>query len=174
MVILKRVINFRGLYKEDEILILKWKENTNLRDMIGTIFPINELEHQKWFENKMFDKNGRIFIMEENKEKTIGLVGFNQIDWINRNAELFIFIGDNQYRGKGYGKQALQILLDFAKENLNLLMVYLKVFSFNDTAITLYKKSGFNIDGKLPKSKYFKGKYYDTLFMSKILVEDLK
>jgi len=173
MVILKKNINIRALYKEDESLILKWKENTNLRHLIGTVFPINELEHQKWFENKMFDKNGRIFIIEENFRNPIGLIGFNRIDWINRNAELFIFIGDEQYRGKGIGEQATNILLEFAKENLNLVMLYLKVFSFNDSAIKLYKKIGFSIDGKLRKSKYYKGKYCDTIYMSKILDEDI-
>ncbi len=170
---LEKNINIRALYKEDEALILKWKENKNLRNLIGTIFPINELEHQKWFENKMLDKNGRIFIIEENYQNPIGLIGFNQIDWINRNAELFIFIGNKQYRGKGIGEQATNIILDFAKENLNLVMIYLKVFSFNDSAIKMYEKIGFNIDGKLRKSKYFKGNYYDTIYMSKILDEDI-
>lgn len=170
---LEKNINIRALYKEDEALILKWKENKNLRNLIGTIFPINELEHKKWFENKMLDKNGRIFIIEENYQNPIGLIGFNQIDWINRNAELFIFIGNKQYRGKGIGEQATNIILDFAKENLNLVMIYLKVFSFNDSAIKMYEKIGFNIDGKLRKSKYFKGNYYDTIYMSKILDEDI-
>ncbi|WP_239769842.1 GNAT family protein [Mammaliicoccus sp. P-M57] len=170
---MEKNINIRALYKEDEALILKWKENKNLRNLIGTIFPINELEHQKWFENKMLDKNGRIFIIEENYQNPIGLIGFNQIDWINRNAELFIFIGNKQYRGKGIGEQATNIILDFAKENLNLVMIYLKVFSFNDSAIKMYEKIGFNIDGKLRKSKYFKGNYYDTIYMSKILDEDI-
>lgn len=166
-------INIRALYQEDESLILKWKENENLRNMIGTNFPINELEHQKWFENKMLDKNGRIFIIEENFQVPIGLIGFNKIDWINRNAELFIFIGDKQYRGRGIGEKATKKLIEFASDNLNLVMIYLKVFSFNSSAIKLYEKLGFCIDGKLRKSKYFHGEYYDTVFMSKILKEEI-
>ena len=47
----------------------------------------------------------------------------------------------------------------------------LKVFSFNDHAINVYKKVGFNEFGRRKKSYYLKGKWYDDIYME-ILRED--
>ncbi|RIM93998.1 GNAT family N-acetyltransferase, partial [Staphylococcus shinii] len=100
-----------------------------------------------------------------------GLLGFNHVDWINRNAEIFIFIGEASQQGMGIGKQAMQLLIDFSRNNLNLHMLYLNVFSYNYGAIKMYEKIGFSIDGRLRESKFSKGKYHDTIIMSKLLNE---
>ncbi|RIL72006.1 UDP-4-amino-4,6-dideoxy-N-acetyl-beta-L-altrosamine N-acetyltransferase [Staphylococcus cohnii] len=163
-------VSLRALKNEDEKLILKWKSNEELREMLGTVYPISELEHMKWFENKMMEKNNKNFIIEQN-DQAKGLLGFNQIDWINRNAEIFIFIGETSQQGMGIGKQAMQQLIDFSRKNLNLHMLYLNVFSYNSGAIKMYEKIGFNIDGRLRESKFNKGKYHDTIIMSKLLNE---
>lgn len=163
-------VSLRALKNEDEMLILKWKSNEELREMLGTVYPISELEHKQWFENKMLEKNNKNFVIEVNNQAK-GLLGFNQIDWINRNAEIFIFIGEASQQGMGIGKQAMQQLIDFSRNNLNLHMLYLNVFSYNYGAIKMYEKIGFSIDGRLRESKFSKGKFHDTIIMSKLLNE---
>lgn len=163
-------ISLRALKSEDEKLILKWKSNEKLREMLGTVYPISELEHKRWFENKMVEKNNKNFVIEHNNQAK-GLLGFNHIDWINRNAEVFIFIGEASQQGMGIGKQAMQQLIDFSRNNLNLHMLHLKVFSYNYGAVKMYEKIGFSIDGRLRESKFSKGKYHDTIIMSKLLNE---
>ncbi|WP_436938452.1 UDP-4-amino-4,6-dideoxy-N-acetyl-beta-L-altrosamine N-acetyltransferase [Staphylococcus xylosus] len=163
-------VSLRALRNEDEKLILKWKSNEELREMVGTVYPISELEHKQWFENKMVEKNNKNFVIEYNNQAK-GLLGFNQIDWINRNAEIFIFIGEASQQRMGIGKQAMEQLIDISRNNLNLHMLYLNVFSYNYGAIKMYEKIGFSIDGRLRECKFSKGKYYDTIIMSKILNE---
>ncbi|MDW4440332.1 GNAT family protein [Staphylococcus saprophyticus] len=163
-------VSLRALKSEDEKLILKWKSNKELREMLGTLYPISELEHKQWFENKMLERNNKNFIIEQN-DQAKGLLGYNQIDWVNRNAEVFIFIGEASQQGRGIGKQAMQQLIDFSRDDLNLHMIYLNVFSYNSGAIKMYGKLGFNIDGQLRESKFSKGKYHDTIIMSKLLKE---
>ena len=160
----------RALKKEDEELILNWKSNENLREMLGTVYPISELEHHYWFENKMVDKNNKNFIIEYN-DRPMGLLGYNNVDWINRNAEIFIFIGEESQQGLGIGRNAIQQLIYFSYNNLNLHMLYLHVFSYNSRAIKMYENIGFIIDGRLRESKFSNGKYHDTLIMSKLLKE---
>lgn len=78
-----------------------------------------------------------MFVIDLDNEKSIGIVGFKNLDWVNRNSELFIYIGDEEYWGKGYGTQALELIIKFAFNNLNLHMLYLEVFSYNKNATKL-------------------------------------
>lgn len=161
-------INLRALKKSDSNLILNWMKNEKLRYLIGTVYPITELEHENWFQNRMLEKDNRMFVIDLDNEKSIGIVGFKNLDWVNRNSELFIYIGDEEYWGKGYGTQALELIIKFAFNNLNLHMLYLEVFSYNKNATKTYKRLGFKQDGILRQSKFQDGKYYDKIIMSKI------
>ncbi|KGJ25596.1 MULTISPECIES: GNAT family N-acetyltransferase [Staphylococcus] len=161
-------INLRALKKSDSNLILNWMKNEKLRYLIGTVYPITELEHENWFQNRMLEKDNRMFVIDLDNEKSIGIVGFKNLDWVNRNSELFIYIGDEEYWGKGYGTQALELIIKFAFNNLNLHMLYLEVFSYNKNATKTYERLGFKQDGILRQSKFQDGKYYDKIIMSKI------
>ncbi|RIL70421.1 N-acetyltransferase, partial [Staphylococcus devriesei] len=90
-------INLRALKKSDSDLILNWMKNDKLRYLIGTTFPITELEHENWFQNRMLEKDNRMFVIELENETAIGIVGFKNLDWINSNSELFIYIGNENY-----------------------------------------------------------------------------
>ncbi|WP_059747583.1 GNAT family N-acetyltransferase [Staphylococcus haemolyticus] len=161
-------INLRALKKSDSNLILNWMKNEKLRYLIGTVYPITELEHENWFQNRMLEKDNRMFVIDLDNEKSIGIVGFKNLDWVNRNSELFIYIGDEEYWGKGYGTQALELIIKFAFNNLNLHMLYLEVFSYNKNVTKTYERLGFKQDGILRQSKFQDGKYYDKIIMSKI------
>lgn len=161
-------INLRALKKSDSNLILNWMKNEKLRYLIGTVYPITELEHENWFQNRMLEKDNRMFVIDLDNKKSIGIVGFKNLDWVNRNSELFIYIGDEEYWGKGYGTQALELIIKFAFNNLNLHMLYLEAFSYNKNATKTYERLGFKQDGILRQSKFQDGKYYDKIIMSKI------
>ncbi|MCJ1655441.1 GNAT family protein [Staphylococcus sp. NRL 16/872] len=161
-------INLRALKQSDSNLILNWMKNDKLRYLIGTVYPITELEHENWFQNRMLEKDNRMFVIELENETSIGIIGFKNLDWVNRNAELFIYIGEEAYWGKGYGTQALELMTKFAFNSLNLHMLYLEVFSYNKNATKTYERLGFKQDGVLRQSKFQDGKYYDKIIMSKI------
>ena len=65
----------------------------------------------------------------------------------NRSAMLTIFIGERQHWGKGYGTEALRLILQEAFSRLGLKRVELHVFDFNDRAIRSYEKVGFVREG---------------------------
>lgn len=62
------------------------------------------------------------------------------IDYKNCNAECIIDIGDKNYLGKGYGTEAMKLLLNYSFLEMNLNRVYLRAISFNDRDIKLYEK----------------------------------
>ena len=68
--------------------------------------------------------------------------------------------------GKGIGKAALSLILEYAFSELNLHRVFLNVFSFNKRAIKLYEKMGFMHEGVLRQAFYRAGDWHDIVIMS--------
>lgn len=70
------------------------------------------------------------------------------------------------YRGIGLGKYLMSEIIKFAKKQLKeLKIINLQVFAENKPAVSLYKKMGFKIAGKIPKQRVHKGKLSDEFIM---------
>ena len=129
-------------------------------------FPITLKEEEEWFEDQRKDDNTYNFaIVTLDEEKYIGGCGINDFDWKNSVVTVGIFIGDKEYRDCGYGTEAMDILLDFIFNQINVNKVMLEVFSFNKRAINCYKKSGFIEEGRLRQNVFRDGKYHDEILM---------
>ena len=81
-------------------------------------------------------------------DKIIGSLDLGGINWTARDAWLGVGIGERDYWGKGYGSDAINILLQFAFQELNLNRVTLNVFEYNERAIHAYEKIGFQHEGR--------------------------
>ncbi|MCF7815351.1 MAG: GNAT family N-acetyltransferase, partial [Candidatus Cloacimonetes bacterium] len=84
-----------------------------------------------------------------------------------------IFIGNKNYWGKGYGSEALSLLLDYGFNILNLNNIMLETFSFNERALKSYKKVGFKEIGRRRQAIIMGGKKYDEILLD-ILAEDFE
>ena len=164
----ERII-LRALNQNDFQKVLEWANNPQLKYLTGTIYPVSELEHETWMKNKIIDKTERLFgIQDKTNNQLIGLVGLKKMDFINRNTELYIYIGEENYWGKGLGSEATSVATKFAFDELNFHRVYLMVFSYNTRAINSYEKVGFRKEGILKDSLYKSGKYHDKVLMALI------
>ncbi len=112
-------------------------------------------------------------IIDLETDELIGNIGFPSIDRINQVGEVGIFIGNKEYWGKGYGTEAMKLILDFGFNILNLHNISLKVFGFNTPAIKSYKKAGFKEVGRIREAKQIEGKRYDEIYMD-ILAREFK
>ena len=65
----------------------------------------------------------------------IGTVGFDRIDYINKVGTLGIMIGEKENRENGYGTEAINLLLDYGFNYLNLNSINLNVMEFNSRGI---------------------------------------
>jgi len=128
--------------------------------------PIHESQHQAWFEGIQARNDVVIFgIRLLTDRKLIGSCQLHSVDHVHRSAELQIRIGNTSQRGRGYGLEAVRLLLEFAFNDLNLHRVYLHVFSTNTAAIRLYEKAGFKKEGMLREAAHINGKYVDVAVM---------
>jgi len=167
ILIIGNKVILRALRRSDFGKILEWVNDPEIRYLTGTIYPISEIEHEKWIENKINEKTDKMFAIDDLKNKKfIGLIGSKNTDFVNRNTELYIYIGDKEYWGKGYGTDAIATFVKFCFDELNLHRVYLYVFAYNERAIRAYEKVGFVTEGILKESVYKNGKYHDKLLMA--------
>lgn len=80
-------------------------------------------------------------------DRMIGLVGLDGFDWLSRTAWVGIGIGETEFQGKGYGTDAMKVVLRYGFTELNLNRVNLTVFEYNQRAIRCYEKCGFKHEG---------------------------
>lgn len=74
----------------------------------------------------------------------VGVIGLKHIDFKDKSAEYFGYIGDKKYWGKGIGTEAMRLIEDEAKKR-NLCTIYLRVLVENERAVKLYKKLGYKV-----------------------------
>ena len=89
----------------------------------------------------------------------------NEVDWKNGHGTVGIFIGQEAYLGRGYGTDAMRVLVDFIFNETNLNKLRLNVFAFNERAIKSYKKCGFVVEGTHRQELFRYGRYHDELRM---------
>ena len=94
-------------------------------------------------------------------DRLIGFVVLFNIKWRNQSAEMAIGIGDRMDWGKGYGADALRLILTYAFSELNLHRVGLGVLSYNERAIRAYERAGFVREGVLRQMVQRDGQRFD-------------
>ena len=67
---------------------------------------------------------------------------------------------------RGYGTDAIETILKYAFNKMNLHKIELRVYEFNKRALKCYEKCGFKIEGVMREDLFRDGKYHNTIFMS--------
>ncbi len=146
---------------------VKWFNDPSMVQYLGMIRPMTLENEEQWYENAIKNQNAvhfSILLIDEDKKHLIGNCSV-RIDWRNKLGHLGITIGEKEYWGKGYGTGAIQLLLNYCFQTLNMHKVELQVYDFNTRAIKSYKKLEFKEEGILRKSHYVNGKYADIIEM---------
>ena len=167
-------VKLRAFKEEDINKACIFINDKEVRSLIatGAIFPISIKEERDFIENSK-GKNGEYnFAIETlESESFIGVCSVDKVDWINRNCEIGIMIGDKDYWNKEYGSDAIKTLLKFIFQEMNLNKVKLGVFAFNKRAIKCYEKCGFKTEGVEKNEIFRNGEYHDGILMA-IFKED--
>jgi len=156
---------------EDVEIFAEWMNDFNITDYLGRSYQTITLQEEKAYLEKEQNNKNVFAIIDLETDEVIGNVGLHEINDINRTATLGIFIGNKNYWSKGYGTEAIQLILDFGFNYLNLNNIDLALMEFNQRALKCYEKCGFKEIGRKRKCNFINGKYYDSILMD-ILVEE--
>jgi RimJ/RimL family protein N-acetyltransferase len=146
--------------------------SVNLRTYSQQIpFEIEKEYLEKFAKNQT---NDYLFgIIAKDSDLLIGNCVLMNPDFINRNAELGIFVGDKNYWGKGIGTESIMLLLDFGFNVLNLHNIWLSFYDFNTKSKRIYEKCGFKTIGRRREAKIIGNLKFDIVYMD-ILAEEYK
>ena len=97
--------------------------------------------------------------------KRIGVVRLDDIDYQNKSICIGLDI-EKKYRSKGHGYSSFNVLLKYCFNELNMNRVWLFVTTFNDKALGLYQKLGFQEEGRQRERIYRNGHYHDYVMLS--------
>ena len=149
---------------EDAENYVNWLNSRNVSDNLGMTASVVRVPGEKeYIESKK--SNDYDFSIVLNDDTLIGNISLMDVDNVSGKATLGVFIGDESNRNKGYGTEAIKLLVDYGFNILRLHNIDLKVFDFNEGAIKSYEKAGFKEYGRRHESYFLDGKYHDEICM---------
>jgi RimJ/RimL family protein N-acetyltransferase len=160
-------VQLRGLELTDvEIMDQKYNQ-LSVRRFMDHPFPISLEEMEEWVKGTWKarkDHKHHFFAIEHiETQQLIGVCGLMDIAKVNRKAELMIVIYENRFQEKGYGTEALYLILEFGFNQLNLHRIMLFTHDINTRAQRVYEKIGFKPGGRRRQASFLEGSYRDLL-----------
>lgn len=149
--------------------LLQWSGNTFK-------YPLTKEQLEKYIKDANYESSNKLVfkIRNKNTNKTIGHIAILNIDKNNRVARIgAVLIGDEEFRGKGFGQKAIKEVLKVVFKDLKLHKASLGVFDFNKSALKCYENIGFKKDG-LIRDSLKNGNEYWNLWEMSILEEEWK
>ncbi len=162
-----RVI-LREFRQEDLSGIRSWVNDYDTARFLGAAY----VRPQSWEQTESYLMsllNGEaggvhLAIAEKETRRYLGQCGLMMIDHTARRAELAIVLAPDS-AGRGYGREAIALMLEYAFAQLNLNRVFLQVHADNARAIAAYEACGFQREGRLRAHFYRDGRYIDAVQM---------
>ena len=137
-------------HEKDPEIESKWTHDSDFMRLmeINPARPMSAAMLKKQYEKieKQIEDDKDFFyfaIRAREEDRLLGKAMIQRIEWTNGNAFIQLGIGSAEDRGKGFGTQALNILLRFAFAELNLFRLSARVPEYNEAALALFKKLGF-------------------------------
>jgi len=107
-------------------------------------------------------------IFENDNSMHVGNIKIGKIDSLHMHAEIGIMIGDKECWGKGYGTEAIGLVLEYAFNELCLNKLTAGMYSENVGAFKSFVNNGFKKVGVFRKHVLFKGRYIDTIVVERL------
>jgi len=152
--------------ESDTKLMAGWGRNSEYARLLDSDPAIlwTPKQIEEWF-NKGDEEMVHFMIQTLAEERTIGFIDLSGFNWQARHCWVGIGLGEPDSWGKGYGSDAMNVMLGFAFRQLNLNRVNLNVFEYNPRAIRSYEKVGFKLEGREREWMAREGKRWDIVYM---------
>ncbi len=160
-------VYLRPLNGEDAEVYYHMFFGEETRRLTGTQKHINKEQISDYIGRKAGDDSGVLLLiaLKENDE-VIGDIAIQDMDRGNRTANLRLAIGEERHQNRGYGREALLLMLEYGFGILNLHRIELEVYTFNSRAEHVYESVGFVREGVRRQTLFYNHEYHDVVMMS--------
>lgn len=152
--------DIRRFQEEDIPFKVKWINDDNNNKYLHYDLPLKEDKTLQWFKSVKYREDRADYTITYNGEPA-GLIGLLKIDKENKNAEYYICLGEEKFKGKGIADIATDLLIKKSYKEFGLKEIYLYTEVDNVRAQRLFKKSGFKKKRLLRNDLFFNGKNVD-------------
>lgn len=165
-------ISLRALEPTDLDIMYQWENDTLLWIVSDTVAPYSRETLWQYLQTYTGDiyaqRQLRLMIVLKDGSKRIGTVDFLNFDPLNNRAELGLFIA-SEYRGKGYGRQALDCITAYARDHIGIRQLYVYIAVDNAACLHLFKSYGYEHVGVL-KQWVKRGRTYQDVSLLQMLL----
>ena len=165
-------INLRALELEDLEALYSLENDESLWELSHTITPYSRYILKQYIQNSykdIFEVKQLRLVIENNENKFLGLIDLFDFDPKNHRAGLGIVINNEENRRKGLAKMAIELILNYSKEKLQLHQIYVNVSENNDVSLKLFIGFGFEVIGLKKDWNYDGGSFSNELLLQYIL-----
>ena len=152
---------------------LNWINDSGALDNLFATFPVNEKDLKNYFNLQKLPNSIMFAICLKENDKYIGNARLGNIDWINKCSTYGRLIGEEKYKNKGFGSQALILLLRYGFITLGLNRIASSALITNTISIKSNLKIGMKKEGILRQASFKNGKFVDRVQLS-MLSDDFK
>lgn len=158
------LLSFRRIEYLDISLLRSWRNNPAIYRWCRQNDLISEIDQENWYERQNDDPGVKMYGIKKPSGELVGVCGFTGIDWIARKAEFSLYIAP-EYQNQGFGRIALEQLLELGFRGFNFHLIWGEVIEGNH-AMLLFRALGF-IDEGIRRDFYFKdGDYQNATIIS--------
>lgn len=163
-------ILLREYRSEDLSAIRKWvNDEETVRYLSTRFWPAQTMVDTEEFLSRMLQSSHNAYnfvIADREDESYIGQLDMFRVDWRLRQGELGMVIGNEQERGRGIGREALELMQRFAFRTLGMERLELEVHMDNQRALRCYQGAGFTLEGVKRHAFWTDGRFADLGMMS--------
>ncbi len=162
-----RRIQLRPLVDEDAPNLADWINDPEIRRLVLSRFAKSIKDEKEWLASMASTgtpQNIVLGVEVKRGKRLIGSVGLHMIDWVQRRAMTGILIYPLAFRGKGYGTEAKNLLLDYAFGELGMLSLWALAVDGNEASIRALLKQGYKRSGVHRKSTLVQGAWVDSIY----------
>jgi RimJ/RimL family protein N-acetyltransferase len=170
------MIELHPFARDDFALLIGWAPSPAfLMQWAGPIFthPLDEPQLERYLQAAEGEHSTRRIFkgVETHSGDVVGHIELNNIDRRNRSAVVSRVLVDSKLRGKGFGAELVQKVVEVGFGELGVHRLELFVFDFNAAAIGCYRRCGFVIEGRLREARRVGDEYWSLLVMSLLASE---
>lgn len=147
MVLASEKIRLRALEPDDIDLLYLWENDTQAWEVSHTQTPFSRFVLKMYIESAHQDiyttKQLRLIIERKSDGLALGCIDLFDFDVNHKRAGVGILIGNNEYRGKGYASEALELIKTYTFHTLDLHQLYCNILVANTISLNLFEKHGF-------------------------------
>ncbi|WP_204345467.1 GNAT family N-acetyltransferase [Psychroserpens algicola] len=143
-------IYLRALEPEDLEFIHEIENNQDIWEISNTITPYSKFLIKQYLDHAhkdIFEVKQLRLVICNYEDVPLGMIDLFDFDFKHRRAGVGVLIKDVENRQKGYGKEALELLINYCKMHLDLHQLYCNISEDNTMSLKLFKNHGFEIVG---------------------------